>query len=157
AADDAGRVHVALRRGGAVATIDLASGKVVRRTDVCAAPRGLAYDAQSEQLHVACAGGELVSLSSSGDVARTLHRARELRDVVVQGDRLLVSRFRSAQLLVLDADGNILNRQTPHKLGANGEFGGVTFTPTVAWRMIGLPGGGAVLAHQRSADGTVVI
>src|SRR5262249_29380338 len=43
--DKAGLVHVALRRGGAVATIDLAAAKVVRRANVCPAPRGIAYDA----------------------------------------------------------------------------------------------------------------
>ncbi len=36
--DGNGRVHVALRRGGAVATIDLTSGQVIDRTAVCAAP-----------------------------------------------------------------------------------------------------------------------
>src|SRR5690349_1749809 len=41
--DGAGRVHVGLRGAGAVATIDVASGKVVDRTSVCPAPRGLAY------------------------------------------------------------------------------------------------------------------
>lgn len=155
-ADDAGRAHVALRGAGAIATIDLASGKVVRRTNVCAAPRGLAYDAPTQQLHVACAGGELVSLTPSGDVARALHLDRDLRDAVVEGDRLLVSRFRSAQVLVVDADGNVLNRQTPPQLGANGGFG-TTFTATVGWRMVPLAGGGVLMSHQRSADGTVVI
>ena len=41
--DAAGRVHVALRRGGAIVTCDPATGKVLARRPVCAAPRGLAY------------------------------------------------------------------------------------------------------------------
>jgi hypothetical protein len=60
--DGAGRVHVALRRGGAVLTLDSITGKVLARRGLCAAPRGLAYDAKKDQLHVACAGGELLSV-----------------------------------------------------------------------------------------------
>src|SRR5262245_38072276 len=40
--DDAGRVHVALRRGGAVVTIDPSAGTLLDRRSVCGAPRGLA-------------------------------------------------------------------------------------------------------------------
>lgn len=159
AEDNAGKVHVALRGAGAVATIDLASGKVLSRTQVCTDPRGLAYDAQNDQVHVACAGGELVSLAG-GSVVRTLRLDRDLRDVVVQGDRLLVTRFRAAEVLVLDAQGTVLNRQTPPKLGKGGGFEdgfGTSFTPTVAWRAIPMPGGGVALTHQRSADSQVVI
>jgi mono/diheme cytochrome c family protein len=156
--DGAGQAHVALRGAGAVATIDLASGKLLGRTSVCSAPRGLAYDLKSDRVHVACAGGELVTLAG-GEVVRTLVLDRDLRDVVVQGDRLLVSRFRNAELLVLDAaDGTVLNRQTPPSLGNGmGDGFGTTFTPTVAWRTIAMPGGGAAIVHQRSADSTVVI
>src|SRR5262249_14263597 len=112
-------------------------------------------------LHVACATGELVSLGSNGNVLRTLRLDRDLRDVVIQGDNLMLTRFRSAEVLVIDAEGTVLNRQTPPALGGKGGFEdmgfGTTFTPTVAWRAIGLPSGGVALAHQRSADGTVVI
>ncbi len=54
--DAAGRAHVALRAGGAVATIDLESGKLVDRSAVCAAPRGIAFDAAHGDLVVACVG-----------------------------------------------------------------------------------------------------
>ncbi len=64
---------VALRGSGAVAMIDLAKGEVLKRTNICTAPRGVAYDTQLKQVHVACATGELVSLdSSSNAVVRTL-------------------------------------------------------------------------------------
>ena len=43
--DAAGRVHVALRRGGAVVTFDPRQPVVTRRL-VCASPRGLAYEAR---------------------------------------------------------------------------------------------------------------
>jgi len=164
-------VHVGLRGSGSVATIDLATAKVVDRTEVCSAPRGLAYDAKTDAVHVACAGGELVTLPAAGGKAtRALRLDRDLRDVVVQGDNLIVSRFRVAELLVIDSKGNVLNRQTPPKLGGipnggpsngnpnpNGNPAGTTFTPQVAWRTIALPGGGAALTHQRSADAPVVI
>jgi hypothetical protein len=162
--DGAGRVHVGLRGSGSIATIDLASAKIVDRTAVCSAPRGLAYDAKSDAVHVACAGGELVTLPASGGKAtRALRLDRDLRDVVVQGDNLIISRFRAAELLVVDAEGNVLNRQTPPKFGSNfnqgpegDTSGGTTFTPQVAWRTVALPGGGAVFTHQRSADAAVV-
>src|SRR5260221_10030239 len=60
--DGGHRVHVALRRGGAVVTIDVASGKVLARRPVCGAPRGNAYEATADRVDVACAGGGLVPL-----------------------------------------------------------------------------------------------
>jgi hypothetical protein len=165
AEDGAGRVHVALRGTGDVATVDLSSGKVVDRTHVCAAPRGVAYDAATDHVHVACAGGELVTLAANGGaVVRSLRLDRDLRDVIVQNDRLIVTRFKAAEVMVLDADGTILNRTVPPKLStfggpADGPPGsnGPTFTPTVAWRAVALPNGGVAFAHQRSADSAVVV
>jgi mono/diheme cytochrome c family protein len=148
--DAAGRVHVALRRGGAVATIDLDSQQVLRRTDVCPMPRGIAYDSQTDLLHVACSGGELISIAAStGATVRTLRLERDLRDVVVDGDRLLVSRFRSPALKVLDANGTEFSQVQPKTLASVVSFG-QEFEPRVAWRTVAIPGGGAVMLHQRS-------
>ena len=162
-ADNAGRVHVALRGAGAVATIDLTSGKVVDRTAVCSAPRGLAIDsgfqAGGDVLHVACAGGELITLPAAGGAAlRSLRYAgRDLRDVVVQGNTLLVTRFRTAEVLAVDAQGNFGAATTPASITGAENFG-ASFTPTVAWRAIPGPGNtGAFLLHQYSADSQVVI
>ncbi|WP_437768112.1 c-type cytochrome [Sorangium sp. So ce764] len=147
----AGSVHVALRRGGAVVTIDLATGEMHRRP-VCPAPRGIAYDAATDLLHVACAGGELVTLSS--DIAappvRELRLDRDLRDVVVEGDSLLVSRFRFAELLVVAKDGTVAERFKPPAY-IQSTFSGVEreFEPAVAWRTVPLPGGGVAMVHQR--------
>ena len=95
--DGAGRVHVALRRGGAILT--LSSGRtseVLYRRQVCGEPRGMTWDAANDLVHVACAGGELVSLPAAGGApTRTLHLDRDLRDVVVSGNQLVVTRFRS--------------------------------------------------------------
>ena len=55
--DAAGRAHVALRRGGALVSIDTVSGTLLQRRAVCAAPRGTAYDAGTDLVHVACADG----------------------------------------------------------------------------------------------------
>ncbi|WP_234023242.1 c-type cytochrome [Sorangium cellulosum] len=152
--DAAGRVHVALRRGGAVATLDVAAKSVVARREVCRAPRGVAYDAARDAVHVACAGGELVTLPAAGGAAvRKIRPAPDLRDVVVDGDRLLVSRFRSAETLVVDADGEVLSRRTLPNFNASSSFGtssGSSFAPSVAWRMVPLPRGGAAMVHQRA-------
>jgi mono/diheme cytochrome c family protein len=158
AEDGAGRIHVALRRAGAIATVDPASGKVLSRTPVCAMPRGVAYDSNLDAVHVACASGELVTLPAEGGAPlRTLRfKDRDLRDVIVQGDRLMVTRFRSAEVMLLDADGNVLNRKAPAHLEDDFNLGG-SFTPTVAWRAIALPSGYVAMAHQISADRPVVI
>ncbi|KYF96719.1 cytochrome-c peroxidase [Sorangium cellulosum] len=145
--DGAGRFHVALRRGGAVVTIDADSGKIVGRRAVCAAPRGIAYDARTDALHVACLGGELMTLPAArGAATRHLQLDRDLRDVVVDGDRLLVSKFRSTELLTVSADGSVAERQKlPHF-----NLFGQEFAPTVAWRTVGLPSGGVAVVHQRA-------
>lgn len=148
--DAAGRVHVALRRGGAVVTLLPPAFTVSDRQAVCAAPRGLAYDAKSDRVHVACAGGELVSLGAAGGApVRTLKLDADLRDVVVDGDGLLVSRFRSAQILSVSAAGTVTVRRTPPPARSPDARGGASFSPSVAWRMTAMPGGGVAMVHQR--------
>jgi DNA-binding beta-propeller fold protein YncE/mono/diheme cytochrome c family protein len=159
AVDASGKAHVVLMAGGAVATIDVASGKITERRDVCAAPRGIAYEAAKDQIHVACAGGELVSLPAAGGAAvRTLKLDRDLRDVVLQDDKLLVSRLRTAEVLVIGPEGKIWQRQTPPSINRlNFNTGAMnTFQPAVAWRMITRPNGGAVMVHQRGMEGPVI-
>ncbi|MDI1447708.1 cytochrome c [Polyangium sp. 6x1] len=160
AIDNKGRAHVALRSGGAVASIDVAGGKLIERRQVCATPRGVAYDAEKDNLHVACQTGELVTLPANGGAAtRVLKLDRDLRDVVVQGDKLLVSRFRSAEVLVVGIDGKIWQREAPAKVKAFDPFtGGEShFEPAVAWRMVSRPNGGAIMVHQRGTANAVVI
>jgi hypothetical protein len=152
-ADGAGRVDVVLRGGGAMVTLDPASGVVLQRRMVCAAPRGLAYDARTDLIHVACAGGELVSLpAASGDAVRRVQLDDDLRDVVIDRDHLLVSRFRSAEILTVDATGTVTARTGPGTFRSAQSRGGQLFTPSVAWRMVGMPGGGAAMMHQRGVD-----
>jgi len=143
--DGAGRVHVALRSGGAVATIDPRTGTLLARRALCPAPRGLTVDPATQTLHVACAGGELVSIDAAPATttpSRTLHLDRDLRDVVVKGGRLFVSTFRSAQILTVDASGQLLGRAT---------F--MDNTPaSVAWRMVDGPGEQTTLLHESASS-----
>jgi mono/diheme cytochrome c family protein len=75
--------------------------------------------------------------------------------VVVDGSTLLVSRFRSAQVLTLDADGHELQRLTPPSFRSSDTHGGSVFSAGVAWRMVEMPGGGAAMIHQRGMEDAV--
>jgi len=70
---------------------------------------------------------------------------RDLRDVVVVGSQLWVSTFRTAQILVVGAEGNLMTRGS---LPGSFDFVG-PFSPTVAWRMMSLPDGRVGVVHQR--------
>jgi hypothetical protein len=155
--DGAGLVHVALRRGGAIATIDPKSATVTARQAVCTAPRGIAYQATggatNDVLHVACAGGELVTLPAAGGAAtRTVTLDRDIRDVVVgPNGTLLVSTFRKAEALVVGVDGTVTKRLRPGS-GLVPSVMGMPQqkTPSVAWRMVPLDTstGSVVMLHQ---------
>lgn len=174
-----GRIHVALRRGGALLAIDGTTGVIQGRRAVCAEPRGVAYDQATGQVHVACATGELVSFNAAGgDAVRTLHLERDLRDIVVEGNQLIVSKFRTTELLTLNADGTIAARTTTptvFRFGNGGPIpdggpaggqgsatgapaGNVSAIPAVAWRMVKVvdpshPTGLIVMSHQRQVQG----
>ena len=149
-----GSLYVALRNAAVVASIDVTSGTVKARLPTCREPRGLAYDAENDALHVACESGELVTFTS-GMETRRIQLDRDLRDVLVDGTRLVVTRFRSAELLVIDEDGKVTQRVTPASMSSSvapSKFGsamGGDFTPAVAWRAVRKPDGGFVMAHQR--------
>jgi DNA-binding beta-propeller fold protein YncE len=148
-AEDAhGRVHVALRRGGALVTVDPTSGVMEARTPVCAAPRGVAYDPGEDVLHVACLGGDLVTLNAiDRSVLRRVRLDRDLRDVVVRDGRLMVSRFRSAELLDVTATGALAGRFRLPQFTAESFH---AFDPAVAWRTAALPDGALLVVHQRA-------
>lgn len=149
AEDDAHRVHVALRRGGAIVTVDPVAGTILARRAVCPSPRGIALDAAGARMIVACEGGELfgVPTDPTGTPVLIARLDRDLRDVVVAGGRIYVSRFRSAQILALSPDGVEITRSAPSvtDIDANAK-------PTLAWRMIAPPANDPaaqpVLAHQ---------
>lgn len=156
--DANGRIHVALRRGGAVVTLASATGTIAERRATCASPRGLAYQATGDLVHVACQGGELVSLPAAGGTeTRRLRLDRDLRDVIVVGDDLMVTRFKTAEVLTVNAAGEITRRVHSPDVQRNffspdtGEQQIVPALAEVAWRAVPLPdGSGIVMAHQRA-------
>lgn len=165
--DAAGRVHVALRRGGALLTIN--GTDIVSRRGVCAEPRGLAYDATADSIDVACATGELVTLpAGGGDATRSVFVDRDLRDVLIVKNALYVTRFKTAELLALDANGAILSRTVmptvrrfneqalPDILPTDGSGSGsgsndgkIDSIAAVAWRATALSDGRIAVVHQR--------
>jgi YD repeat-containing protein len=148
AEDGAGRIHVALRGSGMLATIDPALGTVTTRRAVCPAPRGVAWQASTDTVWVACATGELASLPAAGGAASIRVIERDLRDVIVSGDDITVTLFRSAQLLRLAADGSIARTDTMPS-AAN------LMKPHVAWRAVSGPGGTVVAVHQEESTQSV--
>lgn len=125
ALDVHGKAHVALRSAGKVATVDLATGATAERT-VCAAPRGIAYDATEDTVHVACADGDLVSTPLDGRAERRVKLDVDLRDVVVTKNKIYVSRFREADVLVLSRSGVLESKSATR--GGN-----------LGWRMVAAP------------------
>jgi hypothetical protein len=158
--DSAGKVHVVLRATGEVATIDVDSGELVDQRGVCPVPQGIAYRAADDSLLVACTSGELVTLPAHGSKApRSVRVEKDLRDVIVSGERTFVTRFKSAELIELDASGKIIARTRPPEAkgpflppslsGREPDAEAHPFTPSVAWRALARPDGGVVMLHQR--------
>jgi hypothetical protein len=139
--DGAGLVHVALRTGGALVTVDPSSGMVVARRPVCPAPRGVAWDSTTDLVWVACATGELVALpAAGGPIAKQWVIERDLRDVLIENGSIAVTTFRSAEILRLTSSGTIARRDS---VPPNGNS-----APHVAWRAIATRSHGTLLVHQ---------
>ncbi len=150
--DASGRAHVVLRRAGAIATVDVSSPSepaILATRAVCPVPRGVAFDAALDVLYVACASGELVRLPSAPEAAPTgvVQLGEDLRDVVVDGDRLLVSRFRAGRLEVVERSSLAL--LTPMALPPEGAR---QASAHVVWRTISRPGGGAAAVYQSESS-----
>jgi hypothetical protein len=149
--DGAGRIHVALRSGGALATIDASKGAVIARRDVCSAPRGVAWEAATDLVWVACATGELVALPAAGGAAAHVFTIeRDLRDVIVGSGSIAVTKFRSAEVLRIASDGSIARRDrlpSPEH----------SFAGQVAWRTVAGPSGAVVAVHQAESTASVSV
>lgn len=131
--DSAGRIHVVLRSGGAIATIEPGYAQDIARRDVCEEPRGLGYDSRRDVLIVGCVSGELVTLPAAGgaETSRAI-LPTDLRDVVVAEDGIVyVSRFRSAELLQVDEAGDWEQLGRPFADNLLGDA-----VARVAWRTI---------------------
>ena len=140
-----GSLFVALRRGSALLAIDVASASISQRSAVCASPRGVAYDAKSSSVYVACRSGQLLTLDAKTlSRKRTLQLDTDLRDVIVREHDLVVTRFMSAEVMVVAGDGSVSRRSSPPASTCG--------TATVAYRALALPGGQVALAHQVSSD-----
>jgi mono/diheme cytochrome c family protein len=178
--DKSGRVHVALRSGHAIASFGLDADAPVQRTDVCDLPRGMAYDSNADRLYVACAEGRLVEVDPiAAKATRKIELGRDLRDVILRGSSVLVTRFRSAELLDVNlADGRVMTSYKP-RVAAQHEQTVVDDGPElrdprgchlpaqhiedrtnmleseVAWRTIDMPGVGIAMLHQRAGSAEV--
>ena len=143
-----GTVYAVARGSGVVLAVDLASASIKARIAACPAPRGIAYDASAGRLHVACRSGLLVGIdAASASVIERIDVEEDLRDVIVRGDKLLVTRFRSSEVLVVGTGGGIEERLRPLSLNA--------FSPQVLYRAFDRPDGSMLLAHQIESDGAL--
>ncbi len=146
-----GTVFVVARRGGAVVAIDVVAG-TSRRMPVCTAPRGVAYDASLSKLYVACRSGQLAELEpTTGEVTARHQLDADLRDVLILGEDLVVTRFKTAEVMIVARDGKVLRRSAPEM----GSLRGGSVTPTVAFRALALPRGGVLVGHVGSSDATL--
>jgi len=116
------------------------------RVDVCPEPRGIALSPEGAHLLVVCAGGELVEvdLLTHEAVTADVDLPGDLRDVVINGAFVYVSRFRAAEVLVLSAeDYGWITTLAPDVSGTETE----PVEARVAWRMVGHDNGVALI-HQ---------
>ncbi len=147
AEDGTGIVYVATRRSGQVVAINPESGQIVSRKPVCPEPRGIAYDQGASALRVVCAGGEVVTVPSDGSATSSVMLVQDLRDIVVRTNDIVVSTFRSAQLLFLNRALQLtgtINLDDPRlAVGATGRINSV-------WRMIASADGSLLVAAQGS-------
>lgn len=159
------RAHVALRRSGEVLRVDVAGARVLGRTRVCAAPRGLAHEAGPGFVHVACADGHLVTLDAQAAVVRSVDVGTDLRDVVVSQGELLVTTFKAAELIRVDAEGSELRRIQPprvevHVEGLQHHTSGPELRmmqPHLAYRAVQQPDGSVLMLHQQASESMVDI
>ncbi len=154
--DAQGNIHVAARSGGFIATLNPREGTWLRQQNVCSTPRGMAYEESTDEIWLACAGGTLMKLpAAGGEPTLNVFVEEDLRDVVLDNGNVMVSRFKTAEVLILDRNANEMDRWIPQDkiMGSvNGAFGEVTFKPAVAWRMVPHPDGGALVLHQRGME-----
>ncbi len=140
-----GRMAVTLARD-AIAVF-YPEGGDTQRIPVCALPRGIDYDARGERLLVACREGLLVEVPADGDrPSRAVSLPRDLRDVVVAGARVYVTRFKAAEVLLLDAELRVVrevsfNPAVRHRLRSED-------TAAVAYRALAAPDGSLYVLHQ---------
>jgi hypothetical protein len=161
AQDDAGHVHVALRRAGAIVSIDLATRAIVARRSVCGAPRGIAFEPSTGLLLITCVGGELVSLpAAGGEATGSVALGVDLRDIVLGPSGMAVTRLKTAELIRLDAARAQLGSTRPPTssfffVQPDGSRIIDTLEPELARRTIGASDGGSYMLHQGARNGDI--
>ena len=155
AEDASGRVHVVLRGSGDLASFEPDGDPVLRHA--CGMPRGVAYDGGTDEVLVACRGGELVTFApASGPAVSTTWIADDLRDVLVVSGRRFVTTFRFAQLLELRANV-IVSVRTPRDVVIMGGDQD-QYSASVAWRTIVVPGTTTIaMVHQRGRTNSIAV
>jgi mono/diheme cytochrome c family protein len=170
--------HVALRGTGKLAHIDLTEATATE-TAVCSHPRGVVIAAAQGRVIVSCLDGQLVQLdlTTHEEVARTTDLPSDLRDVIVGESGVeAVTRFRSAELVRLDANQKVKASTQPRKgqrfndrplppmlVGDGGvvtvppQPTTLTLSPALAWRALRAANGNVWMMHQQSQDEQVVI
>lgn len=141
----AGRAFVALRGAAGVAELDVAARRLAAVHRACRSPRGLAWLAAESVLAVACATGELTKLRLTDGMVTssvTAFIADDLRDVVPSAGGLLLSTFRSAKLIRVDA------ANTP--LSTTRVASAPSSEARVAWRTVQTAKGPLVLHQQQT-------
>ena len=145
--DDAGQVHVTLRGTGELVTLNPSAVEIVRTTEVCPNPRGVGFDNDTHNVHVACAGGMFVTLPAAGGELSRRFLPPDLRDVFVSDGRVFVSRFRPAEVLeVLDEGWELIG--APISLVT----GPLSHEPSTAWRTMAHPNGSWLMLHQLASS-----
>ncbi|MFT3840875.1 MAG: c-type cytochrome [Myxococcaceae bacterium] len=140
-----GTVFVALRAHSQVAVVEIESGEVALQ-QVCASPRGLAYEPKQSLLFAACATGELakVWLGPAKHITTVSRPAPDLRDLMWKDGQLWATSFRSAQLWEIDP---LTLRATALPSPAPQFPVNVQLKPQVAWRAV-LVNGTVTMVHQ---------
>lgn len=147
-----GEIHVVLRSGGALLSLDPrapneAPENAPRRVRACDAPRGVDVDA--DHVYVACASGEI--LRAAREHTLRFEPWQKLRpglmDLVVHEGRVYVAHGRLASVFVLTPDGELEQELEAPTTGTS-----VVYAPTTAIRL--RRGAGSVwMLHQRARLG----
>lgn len=140
-----GTVFVALRAHSQVAVVAVESGDFTLQ-QVCASPRGLAYDSKQSLLFAACATGELakVWLGPAKHITTSSRPAPDLRDLMWKDGRLWATSFRSAELWEIDP----LTMHATALVSPAPQFpANIQLKPQVAWRAV-MANGTVTMVHQ---------
>ncbi len=149
-AEGEGALFATLRGSASIARIDVATLELTTLAS-CAEPRGIAWDADNGALWIACASGEIERRDAAGALVSSTWVESDLRDIVPDGDRLLVSRFRSAELLTLDTETlDVVARRSPPGHQGTSAISGVVevFEARVAWRLVRGVDGDVMMSNQ---------